>query len=70
MTEDAKVGSGTVSTTRSAKNSSASVNMADDVEVGKGNGGDDETVEQSSSKKPNVPTRYFTSLCSKKMSFP
>ena len=47
MAEDAKVGSGTSSTTRSAKNSSASVNMAEDAEVvGNGDGGDNEIVEK------------------------
>ena len=60
--EDAEVGSGTSSTTRSAENSSASVDMAEDAEVGEGDGGDDETVERSPSKKPNGPTEYLTSL--------
>ena len=55
MAEDAEVGSGMSSTTRSAENSSASVDMAEDAEVGEGDGGDDETVERSPSKKPNVP---------------
>ena len=38
--------------------------MAKDTEIGdNGNGGDDETVKRSSlSKKPNGPTKYFTSL--------
>ena len=70
MAEDAEVGSGTSSITRSAKNSSASVNMAEDAEVGENDGGDNEMVKQSPSKKPNVPTGYFTFLHSKKMSFP
>ena len=62
MAEDAEVGSGTSSITRSAKNLSASVDMAKDAEVGEGDGGDDETVKRSPSKKPNVPTGYLTSL--------
>ena len=62
MAEDAEVGSGTSSTTRSAENSSASVDMAEDAEVGESDGGDDETVEKSPSKKPNVPIGYLTSL--------
>ena len=44
--------------------------MAEDDEIGESDGGDDEMVEQSPSKKPNVPIRYLTSLRSKKMSFP
>lgn len=64
MAENAEVGDGTSSTIRSAENSSASVNVAEDAEVGSGgDGGGDETVERSPpSKKSNVPTRYFTSL--------
>ena len=61
MAEDAEVGSGISSTTRSAENSPS--DMAEDAEVGgNGNGGDDETVERSPSKKPNVPIGYLTSL--------
>ena len=45
MAEDAEVGSGTSSTTRSVKNLSASVDMARDAEVGEGNGGDNKTVK-------------------------
>ena len=60
--EDAEIGSGTSSTTRSAKNSSASVDMADDAEVGEGDGGDDEMVKRSPSKKLNVPIGYLISL--------
>ena len=42
--------------------------MAEDDEVGEGYGGDDETVKRSPlSKKPNVSTRYLTSLWSKKL---
>ena len=67
--EDAEFNSETSPTTRSAKNSSASVEIAEDAEVGEGDGGVNETVEQSPSKKPNVPTGYLTSLRSKKMSF-
>ena len=63
--EDAEVGSGTSSTTRSAKNSPS--DMAEDAEVG-GNddGGDDKTVERPPSKKPNVPMGYLTFLRSGK----
>ena len=65
--EDAEVGSGTSSTTRSAENSSASVDIAEDAEVGDNDdGGDDKTVKRSPSKKPNVPMRYLTSLRSRK----
>ena len=60
--EDAEVGSGTSFIIRSAENLSASVDMAEDAEVGEGEGGDDKTVKRSPSKKPNVPTGYFTSL--------
>ena len=67
--EDAELGSKTSSTFRSTENSSASVDMAEDAEVAEGDGGDDKTVKQSPSKKPNVPTRYFTSLHFEKMSF-
>ena len=66
MAEDAEVGSGTSSTTRSAENLSASVDMAEDAKVGKGDDGDDETVERASSKKPNVSMGYLTSLRSGK----
>ena len=56
MAEDAEVGSGTSSTTKSAENLSASVDMAEDAEVGgNGDSGNDETVERSPlSKKSNV----------------
>ena len=70
MAEDAEVGSGTSSTTRSAENSSASVDMAEDAEIGEGDGGDDETVKRSLSKKPNVPIGYLTSLRSDANSAP
>ena len=47
MAEHAEVGSGTSFTTKLAKNLSASVDMAEDAEVGgNGDGGDDETVEK------------------------
>ena len=47
MAEDAEVGSATSSTTRLAKNSSASVDIAEDAEVGgNGDSADDETVEK------------------------
>ena len=67
--EDAEIGSGTSSTIRSAKNLSPSVDMAEDAEVGEGNGGDNEMVERSPFKKPNISTGYLTFLHSKKMSF-
>ena len=64
MAEDAEVGSRTSSTTRSAENLSASVDIAEDAEVGgNGDGGDDETVERSPlSKKSSGPMGYLTSL--------
>ena len=50
MVEDAKVDSGTISTTRSAENLSASVDMAEDAEVGNNDdGGDDKTVKKITS---------------------
>ena len=63
-TEDADVGSGTSSITRSAKNLPS--NMAEHAKVGgNSDGGDDETVEKSPlSKKLNRLMEYFTSLCS------
>ena len=47
MDEDAEVGSGTSSITRSAGNLSASLDMAEDAEICEGDGDDDETVERS-----------------------
>ena len=65
MAEDAEVGSGTSSTTRSARNSL--LNIAEDVEIGgHGDANDDETVKRSPSKKPSGPTKYLTSLHSEK----
>ena len=69
MAEDADVGSRTSSTTRLTKNLSVLVDMAEDVEVGESDSGDNETVKQSLFKKLNVSTRYLTSLHFKKMSF-
>ena len=68
MAEDAEVDSGTSSMTRSAKNLSASVDMAENAEVaGNGNGGDDKTVKRSLfSKKPNIPIEYLSSPSSRK----
>ena len=67
MAEDAEVDSGTSSTTRSPKNLSMSVDMAEDAEVGEGDEDDDEMVKRSLlSKKPKVPTGYLTSLRSGK----
>ena len=68
--ENAEIGSGTSSTTRLAENSSALVDIAEDAEVGKGEGGADETVKRSPSKKPNVLMGYLIFLHSEKMSFP
>ena len=56
MAEDTEVGSKTSFTTRSANDLSASMDMAEDAEVGKGDGGDDEMVERAPSKKPNILT--------------
>ena len=59
MAEDAEVGSKTSSKTRWAKNLSASVDMAEDAEVGEDDDDDDETVKRLSLfKKPNVFTGY------------
>ena len=67
MAEDAEVGSGTSSTTKSAKNLSASMDMTEDTEVDKSDADDDKTVKRSTlSEKPNVPTGYLTTLHSKK----
>ena len=67
MAEDTKVDSGTSSMTRSAKNLSISMDMAEDAEVGEGGGSKDKTVKRFPlSKKPNVPTEYLISLHSKK----
>ena len=49
MAEDAEVRSGMSTTTKSAKN--LPLDMAEDVEVGEGDGSDDETVKRSPSKK-------------------
>ena len=50
IAEDAEVGSGTSSTTRSAENSSTSVDMTENAEVGEDDGGNDETVKDHLSK--------------------
>ena len=61
--EDAEVWNGTSSTTRSAENLSASVNMAEDAEVGEDDGDNNETVKRSPlSKKLSRPMWYLTSL--------
>ena len=63
MAEDAGVGSGISSTTRSAENWSASIEMAADAENGEGDSDDDETVKRSPfSKKSSRLMGYFTSL--------
>ena len=68
--EDAEVGSGISSTTRSSENSLS--DMTENAEVGgNGDGGNDKTVERSPLfKKSNGPTEYFNFLRSKKMGFP
>ena len=67
MAEDAEVGSATNSTTRSAKNLSASVDMAEDAEFDEGDSDNNKTVKRLPLfKKPNVFTGYLTSLCSEK----
>ena len=70
MTEDIEFGIRMSSTTRPAKNLPASMNMAENAEVGEGCGGDDEMVKKPPSKKLSGLMRYLTSLRSrKKMSF-
>ena len=66
IVENVEVGSGTGSTIRSAKNSSASVDMAEDAEVGDNNSDDDKTVKKSPSKKLSGFMEYFTSLHARK----
>ena len=56
------------SITTSGKNVSASVDIAEDIEVGKGDGGDDKTIKRLSSKKSSGPMGYLTSIRSKKVS--
>ena len=46
MAKNAEVDSGTSSTTRSAKNLSASVDIPEDAEVGESDDDNDETVER------------------------
>ena len=63
MAEDVEIGSGTSSTTRSAENLSATVDMTEDAEFSEGDSGDDETVKRSPlSKKPNGTIGYLTCL--------
>ena len=65
--EDAEDDSRMSFITRSAKNLSASVDMAEDTQVGEVDGGDNKIVKKSPLfKKPKVPTRYFTFLCFEK----
>ena len=69
MAEDAEVGSGTSSTSRSAENLPS--DMADDAEVGdNGDDVDDKTVKRSPPKKSNVPMGYLTPLHSNADSIP
>ena len=62
MVGDAEVGSKTSCTTRLAKNLLASMNIADNTEVGESDSGDDKTVKKSSSKKLSGFTESLTSL--------
>ena len=63
IAKDAEVGSKTSSTTRSTENFSASVGMAEDVEVSEGDGGDNETFKKLPLfKKSSGPIGYFISL--------
>ena len=64
MIEDADVGSGMSSMTRSAKNLPASKHMADNTKVGEGDGSDDETVKKSPLKRLSGPTKYLIFLYS------
>ena len=60
MVEDAKVGSGISSTIRSAENSSISVDMAENAEVGEGDVSDNKMVKKSPLfKKLSELTGYF-----------
>ena len=69
MAEDAEVGSGMNSTTRSAENSP--LGMAEDIEVGgNSDGANDETDKRSPSKKSSGPIGYLTSLRSNADSVP
>ena len=69
MAEDAEIGSGTSSITRSAENLPS--DMAEDAEVGgNSNGDNDETVKRSFFRKLSRPTEYLTSLYSEADSAP
>ena len=71
MIEDAEVDNRTSSTTKLAENLLASVDMVEDAKVGKGNVGDNKTIEKLPSKKLSRLKGYLTSLCfGKKMSSP
>ena len=65
-TEDVEVCSRTSPTIRSAENLLASVNMAEDAEIGERDGADDETVKRSLFRKLSGPTEYLISLRSEK----
>ena len=63
MAEDAEVRSGLSSTMRSAEKLLASVDIAEDAEVGEGGVGDDETVKRSPLfKNSSGLMRYLTFL--------
>ena len=68
MAENAKVGNEMSFITKSVKNLSASIHIAKNAEIDKGDDCDDnKTVKRLSSfKKPNILTRYLTFLHSKK----
>ena len=55
MVENAEIGSETSPITKSAKNLSVLVDMAEDAKVDKGDGGNDKTIKRSPlSKKLNI----------------
>ena len=63
MAKDAEIDSKISSTTKSAKNLSALIDMAEDAQVGKDDSSDNETVKRLPlSKKPNVSTEYLIFL--------
>ena len=67
MVENVEFASGTSSTTRLAKNLSASVDMAEDAEIGKSDDGNDKTVKRLPFfKKLNILIGYLTFLYPKK----
>ena len=65
MADNAEVVSKMCFITRSAKNLSVLVDIAEDAEFGEGDGDNNEMVKRSLSKNSNVPTGYLNSLRSK-----